>query len=82
MSIFTLREKIKLNIYKLSDKKLEEVDEIISGLLQGEKIKSEKLQGMWEGLGFEKISDLDAQIKNIRIASENHLNDRTKNWNI
>lgn len=62
-------DKIKQKLSKIPDDKLREIDDFIDFLL----IKSPKparnivrLEGVWKGLGFEKIQNLETDIKNIR----------------
>ena len=41
----------------------------------------EKLEGIWKGLGFERIPDLDKSIREIRSESEKSILDRIANCN-
>jgi hypothetical protein len=41
----------------------------------------EKLEGIWSGLGFERISDIDKSIREIRSESEKSILDRIANCN-
>ena len=45
----------------------------------GKKVK--KMEGVWEGLGFENI-DEEKEIRKIRRESEDSLVKRSKKWNI
>lgn len=61
-------------IAKLPEQKLSEVDSFIQKIflqLKFEKPKPENLKGIWKNKGFEKLADLDAEIKQIR----NELNE-------
>ena len=57
-------------IAKLPEQKISEVDSFIQKILaQLELKKSEpiSLKGIWKNKGFEKIADLEGELKNIRI---------------
>lgn len=41
-----------------------------------------KLEGIWKGLGFEKINNLEGEIKKIRQNSGKLLTKRINKWNI
>lgn len=69
-------DKIKQKLSKIPDDKLIEVDDFIDFLL----VKSQKpipnivkLEGIWEGLGFEKIQNLETNIKKIRKEISNSI---------
>ncbi len=62
-------DKIKQKLSKIPEEKLIEVDDFIDFLLVKTQKSSPnivKLEGIWEGLGFEKIQNLEADIKKIR----------------
>lgn len=61
-------------IAKLPDQKIYEVDNYIQKILlqlRFEKSKPISLKGIWKNKGFEKIANLEVEIKKIR----NELND-------
>ena len=41
----------------------------------------EKIEGIWNGLGFERIPDIDKSIREIRSESEKSILDRIANCN-
>ena len=74
----TLR-KIKSKLAKVPDDKLPEIDDFVEFILQKSRPKEKKiikLEGIWKGLGFEKISDLELEIKKVRKESERLLVER------
>ena len=78
--------KIKKNIKKIPPAKLDEVNNYIEFILSKLQIKSSKriikLEGIWKGLGFEKIDDLESDIRKLRVESSLKIADRVKRWNI
>lgn len=72
--------KIKQKLYKIPPDKLQGIDDFIDFVLN--KMRSrpskriEKLEGIWEELGFERILDLDGSIREIRRDSEKSFLDR------
>ena len=72
--------KVKQKLYKIPPDKLQEIDDFIDFVLTKTRSKPsrriEKLKGIWKGLGFERILDLDESIREIRRDSEKSLLDR------
>lgn len=77
---------VKQNLLKIPKAKLAELNDFIESILmKTNSCKSKrigKLEGIWQGLGFEKIPDLDKNIRDIRNESENLLAKRVKRCNI
>lgn len=67
---------IKKMVFKLPAERVKEVENFVefvytkasTGQMKG---KVEKLEGIWEGLGFEKISNIEQEIDDIRQEVEN-----------
>lgn len=72
--------KVRQNLFKIPKAKLTEINDFIEFILsktESNRLKKvEKLEGMWKGLGFERISDLDNSIREIRDESEKAMSDR------
>lgn len=72
--------KVKEKLHKIPSYKLQEVEDFIDFVLMKTQSKPakqvEKLEGIWKGLGFERISDLNKSIRKIRRESEKALSDR------
>lgn len=72
--------KVKQKLYKIPPDKLQEIDDFIDFVLTKTRSKPsrriEKLEGIWKGLCFERILDLDESIREIRRDSEKSLLDR------
>ena len=70
-------EQIKKKLLKMPDEKVEEIGDFVEFvysklyLKKGKKI--EKLEGIWEGLGFDKISDIEQEIADIRQGTESRI---------
>ena len=65
-------KKIELihKISKLTEQKIHEVDNYIKKILLQLKIEKPKpvsLKGIWKNKGFEKLTDLETEIKLIRV---------------
>ena len=77
--------KVKQNLYKIPKAKLAEVNDFIEFILmktESSRLKRvEKLEGIWNGLGFERITDIDRSIREIRSDSEKSILDRIANCN-
>jgi hypothetical protein len=72
--------RIKSKLNKVPGDKLAEVDGFIDFILTrsaSARKSAEKLEGIWEGLGFDKIPDLEHSIREIRKESEETLLKRT-----
>ena len=77
--------KIKQNLLKIPKDKLPEINDFIEFILmktESSRLKRvEKLEGIWNGLGFERIPDIDKSIREIRSESEKSILDRIANCN-
>lgn len=77
--------KVKQNLLKLPKTKLPEINDFIEFILMKTNTRRskhvKKLEGIWEGVGFEQISDLDKNIREIRDKSESLMLDRIKKCN-
>lgn len=77
--------KVKQNLFKIPKARLAEINDFIEFILsktESNRLKQvEKLEGIWQGLGFERISDLDNSIREIRDESEKAMLDRVAKWN-
>ena len=80
-----IKEKIKININKMPEEYLTDIDNYIEYILFKNSKRneiSEKLEGIWKDIGFEKIIDIDNEIRNIRNKSHSDLINRVNDWNI
>ncbi|HOF00900.1 MAG TPA: DUF2281 domain-containing protein [Spirochaetota bacterium] len=71
-----IKEKIKMNINKMPEEYLKDIDNYIEYILFKSSKKnamSEKFEGIWKDIGFEKIIDVDNEIRNIRNKSQADL---------
>jgi hypothetical protein len=78
-------DKIKLKLEQVPQEKLTEVHDFIEFILLKSKPKPKKivkLEGIWKGLGFEKINDLESEIRKIRQKSDKLMSERIHKWNI
>jgi hypothetical protein len=78
-------DKIKSRLSDVPQERLDEVYDFIEFLLTRPKYRKKnivKLEGVWKGLGFEKLNDLESQIRKIRRDSDRSIGERVKNWNI
>ena len=77
--------KVKQNLFKIPKAKLGEVNDFIEFILMKSEAhplkRVEKLEGIWKGLGFERIFDLDKSIREIRSESEKSVSDRIAKCN-
>ena len=77
--------KVKQNLFKIPKAKLPEVNDFIEfNLMKTESNRLnrvEKLEGIWKGLGFERIPDINKSIREIRSESEKSILDRIANCN-
>ena len=77
--------KVKQNLFKIPKARLAEVNDFIEFILMktksGRLKRVEKLEGIWKGLGFERISDIDKSIREIRSESEKAMADRMAKCN-
>ncbi len=76
---------IKRKLLRMPNGKIKEIEDFVdfiwSRISKGKKRKIEKLEGIWEGLGFEKI-DIEKSISDIRKYAGESLMGREKEWNI
>ena len=72
--------KVKQNLFKIPKARLSEVNDFLEFILMKTESSTpkriEKLEGIWEGMGFDRISDLDNSIREIRGESEKAILDR------
>ena len=75
---------IRRNLVKIPADKLLEVNDFIEFILSGSVKKPKnivKFEGIWEGIGFEKITDLEEEIRRLREESTKSLLKRISKWN-
>ncbi len=77
--------KVKQNLFKIPKAKIAEINDFIEFILsktESSRLKRvERLEGIWQGLGFERISDLDNTIREIRDESEKAMSARMARCN-
>jgi hypothetical protein len=79
------RHKIRQNLNKIPPNILKEVSDYIEFLLEKyawQERKILKFEGIWQGLGFEKLTDLESQIRDLREHANDSLLNRVEKWNI
>lgn len=83
MNASVMKSKIKWNLTQLSPEEVEEVNNLVQSLLEQKKTERRivNLEGIWEGIGFEKILDLEGEIKKIRKELAEQLLRRSERWN-
>ena len=79
--------KIKLRLAEVPEDRLSEIYDFVEFILRKSKAKNEarniiKLEGVWKNLGFEKIVDLESEIREIRRESGQSISARIGKWNI
>jgi len=77
--------KITSKLVEVPVEKLPEIFNFIEFVLQQSKPGPKnivKLEGIWKGLGFEKINHLESEIRDIRKKSGQMMSERIKKWNI
>jgi hypothetical protein len=76
---------IRRNLFKIPLERLHEVSHLVEVILKetdsGSVRHVERMEGIWEGIGFEQLSDLDKDIREIRGFSEKILSERITRWN-
>jgi hypothetical protein len=74
---------IRQNLFRIPSERLHEVSHLVEVILRDSYPvrRVERMEGIWEGIGFEKISDLDKDIRKIRGLSERMLSERIVRWN-
>lgn len=78
------RHKIKQNLNKIPPTKMEEVSDFIEFLLKKHARRGRniiKFEGIWQGLGFEKLANLESQIRELRKETNDLLSNRVEKWN-
>jgi len=77
--------RVEQNLLKIPKSRLGKINDFIESILsktESSRLKrAEKLKGIWQGLGFERISDLDKSIREIRNESEKAMLDRMAKCN-
>ncbi len=70
MNVNNIKSQIKWNLFRVPPDKLEEINDFIEFILYKEQkqknMKIVNLEGIWEGIGFEKILNLEDSIREIR----------------
>jgi len=76
---------IRRNLFKIPLERLHEVSHLVEVILKetdsGSVRRMEKMEGIWEGIGFEQLPDLDKDIREVRGLSEKILSERIARWN-
>lgn len=85
-SVMTLN-KIKSRLAQVPTEKLTEIYDFVEFILRKSRPKSQrrniaKLEGIWKGQGFEKIDNLETEIRSIRQNSDQSMSERFNKWNI
>ena len=78
-----IASKIKQKLSKVPEERLKEIDDFIELILKS-KVHSPnivKFEGIWKGLGFEKINDLESDIRQIRKEATQSILERVCKWN-
>ena len=77
--------KVKQNLFKIPKARLAEINDFMEFILsktESNRLKRvERFEGIWQGLGFERISELDNSIREIRDESEKSMLDRMAKCN-
>jgi hypothetical protein len=84
-SITISRHKIRKNLNKIPPNVLKQVSDYIEFLLEKHARHERrilKFEGIWQGLGFEKLVDLESQIRDLRKETNDSLLKRVDRWNI
>ena len=75
---------IKRDLANLPADKLSDVREYVRKLLRKSRpapSNVESLEGIWEGLGWEKIEDLEGEIRKMRKESSENILKKFDTWN-
>lgn len=72
---------IKHDLATLPPDKLRRVRDFVRSMKPREK-KVEALEGIWEGLGFEKIDNLEDEIRKLRQESAEQILKKFDTWNL
>ena len=75
--------KIKQKLSKVPEDKLEEINDFIELIIKSKSHSPNivKFEGIWRGLGFEKINDLESDIRQIREEATQSILERVYKWN-
>ena len=77
--------RIQHDLARVPKDRLTEISDFIEFILLKSKIQKPKvikLEGVWQGLGFDKIANLDDNIANMRKEVGKSLENRSAKWNI
>lgn len=76
-------KKIRRNLMKIPADKLSEVNDFIEFILARKKNPKNiiKFEGIWKGIGFENITNLENEIRKLREESTKSLLKRVSKWN-
>ena len=81
----TSMAKVKKNLFKIPKARLTEINDFIEFILsktESSRLNQvERLEGVWQGIGFERITDMDNSIREIRDESEKAMLDRMAKCN-
>ena len=75
MTEHQLKHLIKTNIDNIPPKNLQKVYDFIQSIIErnDQKQKVVQMKGIWKGLGFEKIIDLEGNLREIRKKSSKQV---------
>jgi len=75
--------KIKQKLSKAPVDRLKEIGDLIELILKSKTHSPNvvKFEGIWSGLGFEKINDLESDIRQIRKEATQLILERVYQWN-
>lgn len=77
-------DKIRTKLWEVPQERLTEVYDFVEFIVQKSKPKKKnivKLEGIWKGLGFEKIDNLETEIRKIRDNSHRRMVEKVQKWN-
>ena len=80
MSAIELAE-IKQDLARVPENKLPEVHEFVRRLIPSSRRNVQPLEGIWEGIGFEKIDDLEQELRKLRRESSEQILKKFDDWN-
>ncbi|NIM11078.1 MAG: DUF2281 domain-containing protein [Candidatus Aminicenantes bacterium] len=75
-------DKIKSKLAEVPEDKLPEIYDFVEFIVDKAKLKQPKkkkivkLGGIWKGLGFEKINDLEGEVRKIRKQSHQQFSEK------
>ena len=75
--------KIKQKLSKVPEDRLKEINDFIELIIKSKTHFPNiiKFEGIWKGLGFEKINDLESDIRQIRQEATQSILERVYKWN-